>query len=360
MVDPSDTIGDAAACGACAAPLTERRYVDPIGSVFFVFCSDRCLWEARGEQRQRRWAARRLDTQRLAVGAALLAAFLTRHEGPPGARRAAAAAVVPVRASSDTSAPTTALPAGWFGPEWPPTETSLLAALGEDAWIHPLSGPVRRMPRSDSRVFGAPRPGDRAVECRNGHCGVDLGGEIWGEQVHAVHDGVIDRVQRGPNPDHGGSYVRIAHRNGTVFTSYFHLAAIARGLERGVPVKGGDVIGLLGDTGVKESTAHLHFTVSVKLASTLAEQYVDPEPLIALWPLRIPLADSPVVLVSTEGPPGVPLGGAPGGVALGTLHAHVVARHKAARAAAKSEAHEAAEAPPAAAEDDAQAAESSE
>ena len=91
------------------------------------------------------------------------------------------------------------------------------------------------MPVRDSRVFGADRPGDRPIECRKGHCGVDLGGEIWGEQVHAAHDGVVDRVQRDANEAHGGHYVRIAHRNGTVFTQYFHLAAIPRWVEPGAP-----------------------------------------------------------------------------------------------------------------------------
>ena len=43
------------------------------------------------------------------------------------------------------------------------------------------------------------------------------------------------------------------------------------------------------------------------------EQYVDPEPLVALWPLRIPLEGSPIGLVSTAGKVGVPLGGAPVG-----------------------------------------------
>jgi murein DD-endopeptidase MepM/ murein hydrolase activator NlpD len=133
--------------------------------------------------------------------------------------------------------------------------------------------------------------------------------------VHAAHDGIVDRVQRAANDQHGGHYVRIAHRSGTVFTQYFHLAAIARSLQPGTPVKAGDVIGLLGDTGVKESSAHLHFTVSVRPADDWPEQYVDPEPLIALWPLRIPLDGSPVGLVSTAGKPGVPLGGAPVGAA---------------------------------------------
>jgi murein DD-endopeptidase MepM/ murein hydrolase activator NlpD len=139
---------------------------------------------------------------------------------------------------------------------------------------------------------------------------VDLGGEIWGEHVHAVHDGVVDWVQRGLNPDHGGRFVRISHRNGTLYTQYFHLAAIPRELERGRLVKGGEVIGLLGDTGVKESAPHLHFTISIRPAKDWPEKYIDPEPLIALWPLRVPIDGSDVGLVTTLGEPGVPLGSA--------------------------------------------------
>jgi murein DD-endopeptidase MepM/ murein hydrolase activator NlpD len=236
----------------------------------------------------------------------LAGAVLTPHEGPPGRRVARAA---PARQAADPGPP--ALPDGWFGPEWPPTDASFLAALGRDAWIHPLAGPVRRMPRADSRVFGAVRPGERPAECRNGHCGVDLGGEIWGEHVHAVHDGVVDFVQRGANPDRGGEFVRLAHRDGTVFTQYFHLAAIPRGLERGVAVKSGDVIGLLGDTGVKESAPHLHFALSIRPWKDGPERYVDPEPLIALWPLRVPVDGGEAGLVTTLGRPGLPLGSAP-------------------------------------------------
>jgi murein DD-endopeptidase MepM/ murein hydrolase activator NlpD len=131
--------------------------------------------------------------------------------------------------------------------------------------------------------------------------------------VHAAHDGVVDRVQRGTNDLHGGHYVRIAHRNGTVFTQYFHLAAVPRWIQPGVLVKAGDVVGLLGDTGVKESAPHLHFTVSVRPAVEWSEQYIDPEPLVALWPLRIPIAGNPVGAFATAGKPGVPLGGAPVG-----------------------------------------------
>ena len=74
-------------------------------------------------------------------------------------------------------------------------------------------------------------------------------------------------------------------------------------------VKAGEVIGLLGDTGVKESTAHLHFTVSVRPAREGPEQYVDPEPLVALWPLRIPVGETAGILTA-QAAPGVPLGAA--------------------------------------------------
>jgi murein DD-endopeptidase MepM/ murein hydrolase activator NlpD len=139
---------------------------------------------------------------------------------------------------------------------------------------------------------------------------VDLGGEIWGEHVRAVHDGVVDFVQRGANPLHGGSFVRISHRGGTVITMYFHLAAIPRRIERGAFVKSGDLIGLVGDTGVEKSAPHLHFSISIR-PSPDRERYIDPEPLIALWPLRVPIEDGAAGLVTTLAEPGLPLGSAP-------------------------------------------------
>lgn len=307
MIDFSDTIEGTPVCEMCGGALDNGRYVHVEGSFVYDFCSEQCLRADLREQSKERWAARRRATRRLTIGVIVIAVFLTPHQGPPGPRQVDQATPVP---SADDNGPLL-LPPGWFGPTWPPTETSLLAALGRDAWVHPLAGPVRRMPRSDTRVFGAVRPGNRAVECRNGHCGVDLGGEIWGEHVHAVHDGVVDFVQRGPNPDHGGRFVRVSHRNGTVFSQYFHLAAIPRGIERGTLVRGGDVVGLLGDSGVKESAPHLHFSISIRTVKDGPEKYVDPEPLVALWPLRIPIDGSDVGLVTTVAEPGVPLGSLP-------------------------------------------------
>ena len=308
MIDASDTIDGTAVCGMCNGALRKGRYVQVYRSSVFRFCSEPCFRAVLREQRSKRWAARWRYTKRFTIALAFVGVCLAPHEGPSWIRRASTVRTVKAPPPKDPGPPP--LPAGWFGPDWPPTEISLLAALGRDAWLHPLAGPLRRMPRTDARVFGAVRPGDRAIECRNGHCGVDLGGEIWGEHIRAVHDGVVDYVQRGANPLHGGRFVRLSHRNGTVFTQYFHLAAIPRRLERGVAVKSGDVVGLLGDSGVKESAPHLHFAISVRPSKDGYEKYVDPEPLIALWPLRVPLEGSEIGLVTTVAQAGVPLGSA--------------------------------------------------
>jgi murein DD-endopeptidase MepM/ murein hydrolase activator NlpD len=306
MIESRDTIDRTDVCGSCGASVGRRRYLEIEASTLHSFCSEVCLRAARSAQRKRRWQARRRAMKVMIIGLAVAGACLAPHQGRIGGRPPQADGATAVHA-----APEAVLPPGWFGPEWPPTDASLLAALGRDAWIHPLAGPVRRMPRNDARVFGAVRPGNRAVECRNGHCGVDLGGEIWGEHVRAVHDGVVDYVQRGPNAQHGGQFVRISHRGGSVFTQYFHLAAIPRRIERGAIVKGGDVVGLVGDTGVKESPPHLHFSISVKPSQSKFEKYVDPEPLITLWPLRVPIAGSEAGLVTTVSEPGMPIGSAP-------------------------------------------------
>jgi murein DD-endopeptidase MepM/ murein hydrolase activator NlpD len=316
MIDPEEAYSDlpegTAVCGVCEGALPAARYLHVADRSVVVLCSAACFREIARAHRRLRWAERRRRLAQASLVIILGSVFVTPHGGPPGHWRIAHAAPAPTPPPRVLgSAIHAALPPGWFGPEWPPTETTFLASLGQDAWIHPLSGPVRRMPRADSRVFGAVRPGERPAECRNGHCGVDLGGEIWGEQVHAVHEGVVDFVQRNANPDRGGEFVRLAHRDGTVFTQYFHLAAIPNGLERGVHVKSGDVIGLLGDTGVKESAPHLHFAISVRPYKDGPERYLDPEPLIALWPVRVPVDGGEAGLVTTLARPGMPLGSAP-------------------------------------------------
>lgn len=308
--DTRDDVEVTPSCASCDEAVARGHVVHLGGAFARIYCSMSCFRiAARAEWRQR-WAERVRGAIRLGVLAIVVGAWITPHEEPERHPIQPVAAAPLVRAAMVAAgAPATDdRPDGWYGPAWPPTEQSVLAALGRDAWVHPLAGPVRRMPRTDSRVFGAVRPGNRAIECRNGHCGVDLGGEIWGEHIHAVHDGVVDFVQRGLNPDHGGRFVRLSHRNGTLYTLYFHLAAIPRGLERGVKVKSGQVIGLLGDSGVKESAPHLHFALTIRPVKDGPERYIDPEPLVALWPLRVPVDGSEVGWVTTVAEPGVPLG----------------------------------------------------
>jgi murein DD-endopeptidase MepM/ murein hydrolase activator NlpD len=298
------TLGVCARCGETVDVRSRHLTID--GSVVRAFCSEACvnaLEEDAAPARTRSGFARQLV--RIGVGLPML--VFTSGTTPPTAPEPPKP---PMWAIVEQAAAAPEAPR--FGPAWPPSEKDWLQAIASDTWLHPLDGPIRRMPVRDSRVFGAERPGDRPAECRSGHCGVDIGGEVWGEPVHAAHDGVIDRVQRGPNEDHGGLYVRLAHRDGSIFTQYFHLAAIPRRLEPGVHVKVGEVIGLLGDTGVKRSTAHLHFTVSVKPSSQELEQYIDPEPLIALWPLRLPVETTPggAAMLTASAAPGVPRGAA--------------------------------------------------
>jgi murein DD-endopeptidase MepM/ murein hydrolase activator NlpD len=185
-------------------------------------------------------------------------------------------------------------------------DAALVQELARDAWIHPLAGPIRRMPANHTGAFGAMRPGERPPECISGHCGVDIG-RNWGEPIHAVHDGVVDWVNRGPNDEHGGVFVKIAHRGGQLYSWYFHLAAVPRWVQPGVKIKAGQVIGLLGDTGIFHSEPHLHFSLSVKLSKFGHERYLDPEPLISIWPLWIANDNANAGHMSLAAAPGVPV-----------------------------------------------------
>jgi murein DD-endopeptidase MepM/ murein hydrolase activator NlpD len=157
-----------------------------------------------------------------------------------------------------------------------------------DIWYHPLPGPKRMLPERDTRRFGAAREGMRPEECAGGHCGIDIG-TVEGMLVLAAHDGVIERVQRdaeeGGRRGNEGRFIRINHKGGTVVTSYIHLEAIREDLKPGIPVKAGEAIATVGATGVLHSGPHLHFAVSVRPSADGPELYIDPEPLLHLWPL---------------------------------------------------------------------------
>jgi murein DD-endopeptidase MepM/ murein hydrolase activator NlpD len=179
-------------------------------------------------------------------------------------------------------------------PPPPPTTAQAMAILASnsgpeaDVWYHPIPGPERVLPMRDTRRFGAAREGMRPEECVGGHCGVDIG-IIRGQLVLASHDGVVERVERDPEVGgrrgNEGRFIRINHKGGTVVTSYMHLDAIREDLKPGIPVKAGEAIATVGDSGVHQSGPHLHFAVSVRASGDGAELFINPEPLLLLWPL---------------------------------------------------------------------------
>lgn len=285
-------------CTICGKTITERdRLVLVRGKVREEHCSASCLREGlrkgriAGARARRRWL--------LCSVIALLPAggniLWQRYRAPQPEVIVSGPPEVPLEA-----APSELLQ---FGPAWPPTDADWFFAFAATSWIYPLPGPVRRTPTIDGRLFGPEPPKSHPASCRiEGHCGVDLGGELWGEHVYAVHDGVVAHVQGGGNDERGGVYVRLAHFGGMVFTQYFHLAAIPRGLVRGVRVKAGDVIGLLGDTGIsfKGAHGHLHFALSIRPSIEFSEVYWDPKPWMEAWPLRLPARGTVAGLAASE------------------------------------------------------------
>ncbi|MCU1278326.1 MAG: peptidase [bacterium] len=287
-------------CPICGnIPYDSDRRVLVNGRVRRSYCSQACLrvgvrmaQSAQRKARLRRYAFV-LSFVLVATGVGYLRHLLLL----PRPRRAPVSTPAPVAAE----APPEATP---FGPHWPPTDDEWLEQFAHAAWVYPLPGPTRRRPAISRRLLVAERAANARARCRSaGRCGVDLGGELWGEHVYAAHDGVIDRVQRTSDDAPGGVYVRIAHWGGAVFTQYFHLAATPTRLAVGTRVTAGEVIGLAGDTGVADARAHLHFALSVRPSSDSPEVYWDPEPLMARWPLHTPERGSVAGLLSFEAPP---------------------------------------------------------
>lgn len=305
---PATARAPAIVCPVCRGLVdVKSKHVAVFDGAIRVYCSAECMYQrdappdeaavpaaiARPSRRRRAWLL--VPMFGVVGGAATWVAM---------GRDSHDAMIPPAPAISTTERPAEPQPPTVGDPRHE-ADAVLVAELARDAWIHPLAGPKRRMPVNHNGAFGAERPGERPPECVSGHCGVDLG-NVWGERVYAVHEGVIDFVQRGPNEDRGGVFVRVAHRGGTLFSWYFHLAAVPRWIRPGRTVRAGTLLGLLGDTGVKSSAPHLHFALSVRTSKHVRERYLDPEPLIAIWPLWLPDGSGGGRL-STAPEPGMPV-----------------------------------------------------
>jgi len=284
-------------CFACGnAVEADEQFVLARGQRREPHCSEACVRATVRARRSALWRSR----LRLTAGAVLVAVVaggvwsIKRHRAPP------ARSIALSWAETEWPKPAPLLP-GYYGPAWPPTDEDWAFAFNRAAWTYPLPGPVRRPPVADEHLFATdakPHP----AACRTpGVCGVDLGGQLWGEHVFAVLEGVVDRSVPGGGDDHGGGYVRIAHFGGMMFTHYFHLAAIPRGVVRGARVSAGEVIGLVGDTGTggeRPARPHLHFAFSIRPSAEWPEAYWDPRPLMVKWTLRVPPHGSVAGLVA--------------------------------------------------------------
>ncbi|MEO8213000.1 MAG: M23 family metallopeptidase [Myxococcales bacterium] len=289
---------DQVRCFVCGASIEEyARLVLVRGRVRQAHCSRFCLDENLRARRiaaaraRRRWFLTAFVAVLLPSAASLL--WQCYRAPPPEWISSPLPEPLPATASVEPT---------YFGPAWPPTDDDWIRVFNEsDArWVYPLPGPIRRACATDDRIFGAPPPADRPATCRApGRCGVDLGGDLWGEHVYAAHDGVVDHIQAAGNEDRGGQYIRLSHFGGMAFTQYFHLAAVPGGLVRGSHVKAGDIIGLLGDTGLRKERRHLHFTLSVRPSLGFAEVYWDPRPWMKQWPLHVPTRGTVAGLAAT-------------------------------------------------------------
>ena len=99
---------------------------------------------------------------------------------------------------------------------------------------------------------------------RKMHTGIDWAAPT-GTPILAAGNGTIEEAGR---KSAYGNYVRIRHANGYQ-TAYGHMSRIAPGVEPGVKVRQGQVIGYVGSTGLS-SGPHLHYEVLVNT------RFVDP------------------------------------------------------------------------------------
>jgi murein DD-endopeptidase MepM/ murein hydrolase activator NlpD len=272
-------------CPACGGKVDalRARHMTVISSTVVRFCSAECKQRGAAPRvaepvlevpRRSRTGLRLLIAgSAVVVLAGLLLGARVRFDGRT------ATAALPVKKEPPPPPPAPPLDP-MYGPDPPPANFFVEG----DRWYHPLAGPVRRLPLRPTSRFGVGRDHDSPESCREGHCGVDIG-EVKGEPILAAHDGVVERVMREENDLHGGRYVRLLHNGGSVVTQYMHLDTISDELKPGVHVRAGEVIGTLGDTGVHHSSPHLHFTVATRANENSPDVYVDPEPLLTLWPM---------------------------------------------------------------------------
>jgi murein DD-endopeptidase MepM/ murein hydrolase activator NlpD len=141
-------------------------------------------------------------------------------------------------------------------------DAATASALGLTSQPTPApSPPVTVFMRARPLVKGPCWYGDTWHAARGSgrvHLGVDIGAPE-GTLLQAVVSGRVIQIYRDRPGSLSGNGVKIAMSDGTYFF-YAHLASIAPGIQLGVPVAAGQVIGTIGSTG-NAAITHLHFEV---------------------------------------------------------------------------------------------------
>jgi murein DD-endopeptidase MepM/ murein hydrolase activator NlpD len=96
------------------------------------------------------------------------------------------------------------------------------------------------------------------------HTGIDWSAP-HGTPIFSAGNGIVEKAEREGGY---GKYVRIRHANGYQ-TAYGHMTAFAKGIQSGVRVTQGQVIGYVGSTGLSTG-AHLHYEILIN------GRFVDP------------------------------------------------------------------------------------
>lgn len=187
-------------------------------------------------------------------------------DAPDAVTRLPAPVVVPPATSTTPPSGTDPAPAGRLLPGTPAGGS----AAGSRTFAFPVSGTVRF-----SDDYGLPRAGT------GWHHGTDVFAAV-GTPVVAVADGTLSRV--GWNTL-GGNRLWLTAADGTAYY-YAHLSAYAPVAAEGAPVRAGDVIAYVGNTGQAATTPpHLHFEVHPGGAEAAS---VDPFALLQAWQAGAP------------------------------------------------------------------------
>mgnify|MGYP003587394031 CR=1 FL=1 len=164
-----------------------------------------------------------------------------------------------------------ATPPPWAGLVYPTEQNGLLEKEMPGVYQPTASGNL------DSAFYGSVRTGSRGGRLvPTFHEGLDIAAmrrDAQGrplDEVRAVADGVVAHVNRFGGNSNYGIYVVLRHDDpmGRVFTLYAHLLSLAPGIQPGMAVKAGHVLGRMGNTSsspIPMARGHLHFEIGLIL-----------------------------------------------------------------------------------------------